>query len=416
MLKKLSGFELKRKLRELDEIKQAKAKKEKEEAQKERQRKKDELLRKTEEAARKSKPSIYTFDGIMFRMKSWLGLIPPPTLTAAELLEKKKEEEKRKAETILRDDKNTEKLVESMFMLRSKQRKAENYAQEIYDAYVGKDSKEDEEFTASDFVRAAKSGNYSKLIDIFDHPYSSLETDVVDQDEGVTAAYACLTMILSNQQAEEDTNHDDTLDFFQLAWIRFKRYFNRKAAQSKLDLCLKILLYKGADINFVRIDKDGDGEGIIHLAAQRGATSFILWLLSKKGDVHVVTARDKMTALMKACQSDKIETVLSLLKNGAMKNINAQDLRGNSALHYAAMHGSADLCTVLLLCGANPTVRNKSQKSPQEEAQVKGRIAVLEALRVFKQKSPEFKRRMDFQRRIFAPALECADESIERLV
>ena len=416
-LKKLTGLALKRKLIEIEEKKKAKEEKDKEDAQKEKKRKKDELLRKTEEAAKKSKVSIYSLEGIMFRMKSWLGLVPPPTLTAAELLEKKKEEEKNKAETRLREDNNTEKFVESMFLLRAKQRKAENYVQEIYDAYTGKDSKEDEEYTASDFVRAAKSGNYSKLIDIFDHPYSSLATDVVDQDEGVTAAYACLSMILSNQQAEEETDNDDTLDFFQRIWLRFKRFFNRKAAQSKLDLCLKILLYKGADINFVKVDKDGDGEGIIHIAAQRGATGFITWLLSKKGSLHVVTARDKITALMKACQFDKIDTVMLLLKSGSMANINAQDAQGNAALHYAAMNGSADLCTVLLLCGANPTVRNKREKSPQEEAQVKGRMAIVEALRVFKQKSPEFKRRMDFQRRVFAPALESAtDDAIERLI
>ncbi len=416
-LKKLSGLALKRKKIEIEEKRKAKEEKDKEEAQKEKKRKKDELLLKTEEAAKKSKASIYSFEGIMFRMKSWLGLVPPPTLTAAELLEKKKQEEKNKAETSLREDKNTEKLVESMFLLRAKQRKAENYMQEIYDAYTGKDSKADEEYTAADFIRAAKSGNFSKLIDIFDHPYSSLATDVVDQDEGVTAAYACLTMILGNQQAEEETGNDDTLDFFERIWLRFKRFFNRKAAQSKLDLCLKILLHKGADINFVKIDKDGDGEGIIHIAAQRGATGFITWLLSKKGNLHIVTARDKMTALMKACQFDKIDTVMLLLKSGAMADINAQDVKGNAALHYAAINGSADLCTVLLLCGANPTVRNKREKSPQEEAQVKGRIGIVEALRVFKQKSPEFKRRMDFQRRVFAPALESAmDETIERLV
>ena len=322
-----------------------------------------------------------------------------------------------------------------MFLLRANQRKAENYVTDVYDTYTGKDSKQDEEYTASDFVRAARSGNFNKLIDIFDHPYSSLKTDVVDVDEGITAAYACLVMLLSNQQAEEETNDDDTLDFFQRNWIKFKRFFNRKAAQSKLDLCLKILLYKGADINFVKVDKDGDGEGVIHIAAARGATGFITWLLSKKGNIHLVTARDKMTALMKACQYSKIDTVMCLLKSGAMININAQvthslthsltyllthsltqDEKGNTALHYAAMTGTADICTVLLLCGANPTARNKTEKSPQEEAFVKGRVAVVEALRVFKQKSPEFKRRMDFQRRIFAPNLESAtDETIERL-
>lgn len=118
----------------------------------------------------------------------------------------------------------------------------------------------------------------------------------------------------------------------------------------------------------MKVDKDADGEGVMHLAALGGSDTFIRWMVSKGGSLTVLTARDSIMPLQYACKGDKLDTAFLLLKLGAMASINHQDFYGYTALHYAAMSASEDFCVVLLICGADATIRAKNQRTAQEEA------------------------------------------------
>ena len=59
-----------------------------------------------------------------------------------------------------------------------------------------------------------------------------------------------------------------------------------------------------------------------------------------------------------------------LLKYAA--DINAQDVNGNTALHFAVLAGSEELIALLLKSGANKNIRNRWGMTPRMAAQGHG--------------------------------------------
>ena len=152
-------------------------------------------------------------------------------------------------------------------------------------------------------------------------------------------------MTLMNEAAESDENLFDTGGIGK----KIMRYFRKKKAAGKLDLVLKLLAYKGGDVNFLKQDKDADGEGIIHMAGNHGGHDMITWLHRKGADFALRTSQLKRTPLMYAARANKVDTVMLLLKLGSMVTINAQDIHGWTALHLFAPW-IPELVTVLLIC------------------------------------------------------------------
>jgi ankyrin repeat protein len=277
----------------------------------------------------------------------------------------------------------------------------------------GIDRREDEELTPSDLVMAARAGNVNRVIDILQHPHHPIAPNAVDE-EGQTALYAALMMVLNNEAVESE---DDLKDDLMTCWEKFKlkitRCLKSTGQSAKLDLVIKILTYKGAFINWVREEKDGDGEGVLHVAAKRGAKSFISWMIKKGANIDIKTGRDKKTPLMFAADGNHLDAVFMLLKEGAMTSINAEDIDGRTALHYAATKGTPQLCTVMLICGAKINARTKLGRLPLEEAEVRGRTGVVVALRTYIDRTPLWKRRVEFYEDMYMPTLAEGEEGIE---
>jgi len=130
-------------------------------------------------------------------------------------------------------------------------------------------------------------------------------------------------------------------------------------------------------------DEEEESEGTL----QRRVWQRELWAAAVEGDVETVRDRivDKKvdvntrcteeyvdimacnwrginrTALHFACLSDEEyegnqEVISLLIKLGA--DLSARTDEGDTPLHYACLHGNADVCIMLALAGADPTAKN----------------------------------------------------------
>ena len=107
---------------------------------------------------------------------------------------------------------------------------------------------------------------------------------------------------------------------------------------------------------------DNNKKSLLHVAAKVGNVNMLLFLISKKFDVH---ARDKFlrTPLHLACQYGREVCADELLKKGS--NILARDSIGRTCLHYAACSDSTNLVSLIL--GNDPdliTARDTYGRTP----------------------------------------------------
>lgn len=307
-------------------------------------------------------------------------------------LEARKAEAKKNADRLMKEEANQERAMEMLFAFREKQRQAKEAYNILLSKITGMDyGAASEEYNADELIRYARLGNYNQCIDILDHTMSPVGPNEVNSD-GISAYFAVLEMTLNNQAADSDEGGLED----RTCWQAIKAKLRNNVQAGKLDLVLRVLAHKGGDINFVKADKDADGEGILHLAAQAGGTDMIHWLKKKGANFDLRTTQLKRTALMYAARANKISAVMTLLKNGSMVNIDAKDSNGWTALHYSASFGSAELTTVMLICGADAYERNDRGLIPLDEAMAKGRINVMEAIRTYKEPDLKFRQLLAF--------------------
>lgn len=130
------------------------------------------------------------------------------------------------------------------------------------------------------------------------------------------------------------------------------------ARNSKGDLLLKLLSYKGVNVNY----KDKEKKTALHIAAENGSREACLWLLRKgvakdEGDWH------GRTALHYAALNGHHTTLQLLMKKGV--NVLVQDEVKNTALHIATQKGKVQCCFDLV--GANIrllVIHNKRDFTP----------------------------------------------------
>lgn len=259
--------------------------------------------------------------------------------------------------------------MDLIFRQRAIQKKAEAFYQAWFGVATETD-KVEREYTVAELIEATRRAQYNRILDILDNGYDSISPNDED-DDGDSAFSTALMMVLCNEQNESD--EDDTIDDLTF-WQRIKLKFSRKSRLMQLDLIVSIFLYKGGDVNFIRSDKSFDGYAIMHHAAQKGSIEMIKWLLSKKANINIKTSVKQTTPLMLAAAGGHIDVVMYLLRNGAIISINYADNRGMTALHFCAIHSTPDLAQVLLICGANKSLRSKDNRLPAEEAKSRNRI------------------------------------------
>lgn len=326
-------------------------------------------------------------------------------LSPEELRKRKQEEERLKEiqrqETLVKEASDNIVLMKSLFSIRRKQRDADAFARDFLHDYMGlgDGAAVEDNFNETHLITFAKAGNFSRLIDVIDS--DRVKINAVDQDEGVSALLASLTALINEERGRPPIEVDiPSLDEFQGTHIRLKnkivRFFTDRAMLLQMDLVIRILLYKGADIDFVKKERDGDGLSALHLAVEKASTDMISFILNRGGNINIRSSIEKRTPLMLAAKFDYLDITLLLLKHGAMLTINSTCRKGWSALHYAASSGSSDLVMTLLLCGADITLRNRSGNSSLEEATARGRTTIIDILRTYKSSTIDFKSKMEF--------------------
>jgi len=115
---------------------------------------------------------------------------------------------------------------------------------------------------------------------------------------------------------------------------------------------VKDLLDKGADPN------SGDNTGTVLMLAALKGYSEIAKTLIDKGAIVNATAKDGLTALMRASTSKNVETVNVLLAAGA--DVNAKTNEGFTALMFASGYGPGDVVEKLLAKGGNINAKNNA--------------------------------------------------------
>ncbi len=205
-------------------------------------------------------------------------------------------------------------------------------------------------------------------------------------------------MLLRNEVLQDDKN----LDLLLLSkWQRFRKAHPlfaapKKAATAKLEFVLDILLHQGGDVLFASKEHGRDGVTVMHVAAEMGANEMIEWLLAKGVSPNLRTTKLRKTPLMIAAECDKLDTLMLLLKCGAMEGVNCADKFGWTALHYATIKATTELAKVLLICGAKCTLRNTQGRLPQEEATQRGRTEMAVSIMTFRSDVVDHLSRLDF--------------------
>jgi ankyrin repeat protein len=130
---------------------------------------------------------------------------------------------------------------------------------------------------------------------------------------------------------------------------------------------VRLLLEWGTDVNTT----SSGGTSALHLAAFYGHEEAVSTLLSSGADVYRRSAAGD-TALMHASQNGHVAVVRLLLQSMEGCGLNEREIIGRTALYWACCKGHADIVRVLLLAGADHTIADEDDTTPQQVAQDSG--------------------------------------------
>jgi len=246
---------------------------------------------------------------------------------------------------------------------------------------------DDIRYQLPDLFLAIMAGNYLDVLEIITNPNSNLTPDDADRD-GMTATYLTLQMILNNEVLDTLTIENGWI-VETLKLLISLMGLTKPKFKPRLDLVLCVLVRYGGNLNIFKMGEGGDALAIIHLAAQIGNIKMIEWLLARGVSINFLTAIKRKTLLMIAVEFDQVDTVMFLLRNGAILTLEAVDIDGGTALHYAARFASSLVVQLLLLCGSNVAIRDAFGRLPTEEARAYNRTEIAAQIMTYKNKKAE---------------------------
>lgn len=110
------------------------------------------------------------------------------------------------------------------------------------------------------------------------------------------------------------------------------------------------------------------GSEFLVCAAEAGCEDIVRYLVKEQGVDVNTTRTNGETALMAACQchhthEEDYKRMVKLLLRRSI-HVDTQDMKGNTALHFASGNGAPKLVEILLRSGASPDLSNKNKETP----------------------------------------------------
>lgn len=124
---------------------------------------------------------------------------------------------------------------------------------------------------------------------------------------------------------------------------------------------------------------NSEGFTALHVSSLHGRTDIVRLLLTNGALPNIVT-RKGLSALHLACQTQRLEIVKLLLQCKDC-NVNIQDARGNTPLHYACCSKDQRIAEKLVAQGAHVQLQNVNGKSALDEAEDKMLFSLVKVLR-----------------------------------
>lgn len=322
-----------------------------------------------------TKPSPEVFEVNPEAVKKFTGQLDPDP--------PKKKKARKPQEFKWMDSKMDDRMLEAYLFARKTKKAAQaaskGFFKRLKRRFFRPKQEEDFCFFAQDLTGAAKTGDYELLLDALEHAKSNLLPDDVD-GTNESALYAALLRCMKG------IDSDDLESGYQKLTRREKVKLAKEKRKKKgrLGWAIKILLRRGADINFIKPEELGDGLTAAHVAAEYDEVELLRWMIEKGANPLTGSSLYQRTPLMMAATHGHKDVTLLLLRHGALRHINDVDKFGSTALHYAAMKADVAYAKLLVNCGADALVRNNLARTAAEEAQQRGRPEMFAMLSLVK--------------------------------
>jgi ankyrin repeat protein len=129
------------------------------------------------------------------------------------------------------------------------------------------------------------------------------------------------------------------------------------------------------------------GWTVLHMAAYHNAANCLELIMAQPGAKVDLPMEDGSTALFLAAEKNGVDSAKVLLKYGA--DVNHTDHRKITALHHAALGGSAEVIKFLLQMGANPAATSISNVSVLDTAERNHKQAAADLIKEALEKSEQ---------------------------
>jgi len=145
----------------------------------------------------------------------------------------------------------------------------------------------------------------------------------------------------------------------------------RPAAGKGHEEIVKVLIDEGPKIRAMNIR----GQAPLHLASMTDNVEVVRMLVDGGADIDVAEPGNKVRPLHNAAKNGCPHVCEFLLKHGA--DMDAQTVRGDTALHLAAANGHADIVSLLLSFHANYAASNSAGFTAEQIATARGHNRIV---------------------------------------
>jgi ankyrin repeat protein len=133
------------------------------------------------------------------------------------------------------------------------------------------------------------------------------------------------------------------------------------ACHNNIDLAMNMCNHSNTNINA----QDENGNTPLFFAIKNNQKEFLNHLLNKGADPTILNG--KLQTILHAATFNKNTCIMErLLNTKALKNINQQDIKGNTPLIYPTKKNYIDVVKLLLSYGADPDMKNLKNKTASD--------------------------------------------------